>query len=196
MAVVRRLADQFTTVYGFSDLKKYSRLDPTFSTLPQNVTEILINNFQNLDLLQLTTLQENAELNIPTGPSLSDEQLLRHSNENLQTILEVDEQEELFNTHPPSAPNLTTTPATSLILAPQDSINEAEQTINTSISKPISPISTTSTDNKTQNKQIIKPTLRTSPIMTRNRTSKLNIETNSDSDNSDQELDRKQVSFQ
>ena len=66
-AVVRRLADQFTTVYGFSDLKKYSRLDPTFSTLPQNVTEILINNFQNLDLLQLTTLQENAELNIQTS---------------------------------------------------------------------------------------------------------------------------------
>ena len=94
-------------------MKKYSRLDPTFSTLPQNVTEILINNFQNLDLLQLTTLQENAELNIPTGPSLSDEQLLRHPNENLQTILEVDEQEELFNTQPPSAPNLTTTPATS-----------------------------------------------------------------------------------
>ena len=93
--------------------------------------------------------------------------------------------------------NLTTTPATSLILVPQDLINEAEQTINPSISKPISPISTTlSTDNKTQNKQIIKPTLRTSPIMTRNRTSKLNIETNSDSDNSDQELDRKQVSFQ
>ena len=31
---------------------------------------------------------------------------------------------------------------------------------------------------------------------TRNRTNKLNIEKNSDSEDSDQELDRKQVSFQ
>ena len=33
-ALVKRLADGYSTIYSYEDLKKYSRLDPSFSTLP------------------------------------------------------------------------------------------------------------------------------------------------------------------
>ena len=57
-AVVRRLADDLVTVYSLEDLKKYSRLDPQFQTLPQEVKGVLVNSFQDLDILHFKTLQK------------------------------------------------------------------------------------------------------------------------------------------
>ena len=58
-AVVRRLADDLVTVYSLEDLKKYSRLDPQFQPLPQEVKDVLVNSFQDLDILHFETLQKN-----------------------------------------------------------------------------------------------------------------------------------------
>ena len=69
-AVDRRLADDFVTVYSLEDLKKYSRLDPQFQTLPQEVKDVLVNSFQDLDILHFETLQKFSELNLPQGPIL------------------------------------------------------------------------------------------------------------------------------
>ena len=57
-AVVRRLADDLVTVYSLEDLKKYSRLDPQFQTFPQEVKDVLVNSFQDLDILHFKTLQK------------------------------------------------------------------------------------------------------------------------------------------
>ena len=70
-ALIRRLSDSFTTIYGYADIKKYSRLDPEFSTLPHPVRDVLINDFQALDALHFETLRAHSELNIPLGVEIN-----------------------------------------------------------------------------------------------------------------------------
>ena len=50
-ALLKRLVDGYSTIYSYEDLKKYSRLDPSFSTLPPLVRDVLIHNFQDLNKL-------------------------------------------------------------------------------------------------------------------------------------------------
>ena len=197
-AVVRRLADQFTTVYGFSDLKKYSRLDPTFSTLPQNVKDILINNFQNLDLLQLTTIQEHAELNIPTGPSLTDEESDQNFEISLPTIMEEDEQGKPTNKQTAPVSDTDKNPEKTLEMELQDTAITSLQSNNPKVQDSNAP--SVETLHNTVHSKPNKPTtplLRTSPIMTRQQTNKLRLSNSSDSDSdSDPDLERRKVSFQ
>ena len=69
-ALVRRLGDTFTTVYSYNDIKKYSPLDPTFSTLPQSVRDILINDFENLNKNHYTELRKYSKLDLPNNEPL------------------------------------------------------------------------------------------------------------------------------
>ena len=57
-------------VYSLEDLKKYSRLDLQFQTIPQEVKDVLVHSFKDLDILHFETLQIFSELNLPQGPIL------------------------------------------------------------------------------------------------------------------------------
>ena len=71
-ALVKRLADGYSTVYGYQDLKKYSRLDPSFSTLPPPVRDVLIHKFQDLNRVHYDKLRQHASLNLPNSIKLFD----------------------------------------------------------------------------------------------------------------------------
>ena len=71
-ALIRRLSDSFTTVYSYNDIKKYSPLDPTFSTLPQSVRDILINEFELLIKNHYTELWKFSKLDLPNNEPLFD----------------------------------------------------------------------------------------------------------------------------
>ena len=71
-ALVKRLVDGYPTVYGYQDLKKYSRLDPSFSTLPQPVRDVLIHKFQDLNKLHYMELRKHATFTLPDSIKLFD----------------------------------------------------------------------------------------------------------------------------
>ena len=71
-ALLKRLADGYSTIYSYEDLKKYSRLDPSFSTLPPPVRDVLIHNFQELNKLHYDQLREHALLPLPNSIKLFD----------------------------------------------------------------------------------------------------------------------------
>ena len=68
--LVRRLSDGFTTTYGMDAIKKYSRLDPQFSTLPISVREVLMNEFLDLQQSHYSVLRKHATLDLPQGMEL------------------------------------------------------------------------------------------------------------------------------
>jgi len=69
--VVQRLSDSFQSVYSKDHVKKYNRLDASFSHLPQPVKDVLINKFEKLDKLHFDELQKHAQLHLPQGFSLN-----------------------------------------------------------------------------------------------------------------------------
>ena len=69
--VTQRLSDSFTSVYSKDDVKLYNRLDASFSHLPQEVKEVLINKFEDLDKLHFDTLQKYAKLPLPQSTILN-----------------------------------------------------------------------------------------------------------------------------
>jgi len=69
--VTQRLSDSFTSVYSKDDVKLYNRLDASFSHLPQEVKEVLINKFEDLDKLHFDTLQKYAKLPLPQSTVLN-----------------------------------------------------------------------------------------------------------------------------
>ena len=71
-ALVKRLADGYSTIYSYEDLKKYSRLDPSFSTLPPPVRDVLIHDFQDLNKLHYDQLRQHAVLPLPNSIKLFD----------------------------------------------------------------------------------------------------------------------------
>ena len=66
----QRLCDTFKSVYANDDVKKYKRQDASFSHLPSEVCNVLINKFADLDKLNFTTIQKHAEIPIPQGLDL------------------------------------------------------------------------------------------------------------------------------
>lgn len=70
--LVRRLADGFTALYSMDDLKKYQGTDPVFSTLPPEVSKVLLHEFKELIDTDFKTLMQYDPLDIPTGIQLTD----------------------------------------------------------------------------------------------------------------------------
>ena len=68
--VTQRLCDTFKSVYAKDDVKKYNRLDASFSHLPSEVCNVLINKFADLDKLDFTIIQKHAEIPISQGLDL------------------------------------------------------------------------------------------------------------------------------
>ena len=114
-AVVRRLADGYSTIYGYGDLKKYSRLDPTFSNLPQSVRDILINKFEDLNQLSYTNLRKYATLELPQN-----EKLFNIDEENIEN----DNIEENFEDTPPNVNNTELREIENNILIPGSTQNQ------------------------------------------------------------------------
>ena len=46
--LIKRLADGFTGLYSFDDMKLYKGSDPIFSTIPPEVSKVLLNKFTDL----------------------------------------------------------------------------------------------------------------------------------------------------
>ncbi len=69
--VTQRLSDSFPSVYSKDDVKIYNRLDASFSHLPQEVKDVLINKFTDLDKLHFDILQKHAKLPLPQGQILN-----------------------------------------------------------------------------------------------------------------------------
>jgi hypothetical protein len=65
--LVRRLADNFTALYSMDDLKLYKGTDPIFSTLPVEVSKVLLHDFKDLIDSDYLTILQHDPLDIPTG---------------------------------------------------------------------------------------------------------------------------------
>jgi hypothetical protein len=69
---VKRLADNFESVYGNDDLKKYDKTSPLFAQLPPQVSRVLLHDFENLLNSDLCTIAKFDTLNGPNGMQLFD----------------------------------------------------------------------------------------------------------------------------
>jgi len=69
---VKRLADNFESVYGNDDLKKYDKTSPLFAQLPPQVSRVLLHDFENLLNSDLCTIAKFDTLNGPNGIQLFD----------------------------------------------------------------------------------------------------------------------------
>ena len=68
--LVKRLGDGFTSLYSNSDLKLYEGSSPLFSTLPVEVSKVLLHSFSDLLDSDLTTLTRVDPLTLPTAVTL------------------------------------------------------------------------------------------------------------------------------
>ena len=207
-AVVRRLADDFVTVYSLEDLKKYSRLDPQFQTLPQEVKDVLVNSFQELDILHFETLQKFSELNLPQGPILftSDHQF--EDAPNTETNPSPDNNDfpgdiknSLQNPISPAINNTNSPPLNANILPetminlPQHFLANADTNIDfPSTLLPNTMLSTQQKKPNARNQKTAKPKQR-SPILTRQRAKENYPPAISDSDSDSDTSLSKQVQF-
>ena len=64
--LIKKLATGYTQIYSNDHLKKYDRLDPSFSILPPEVTDI-IKGPRDLDELDIQTLQRFDDFSLPKG---------------------------------------------------------------------------------------------------------------------------------
>ena len=74
--LLKRLADGFQTIYNKNIIKKYNKLDATFSHLPPETTEVLVHKFDELENRHFDKLRNVAELNLPNSEILDDTVLL------------------------------------------------------------------------------------------------------------------------
>ena len=88
-ALVRRLADNFMTIYRLDRLKLYKNIDPQFLTLPNEILHILKHTSSDFDLIQLEIIRKLDPLDIPTGLDLSNHPMEAYQNEN-ENLLETD----------------------------------------------------------------------------------------------------------
>ena len=79
---VKRLADNFESVYGNDDLKKYDKTSPLFAQLPPQVSRVLLHDFENLLNSDLCTIAKFDTLNGPNGMQLFDNDIDDPENEN------------------------------------------------------------------------------------------------------------------
>ncbi|MBG0744848.1 MAG: DDE-type integrase/transposase/recombinase [Cylindrospermopsis raciborskii KL1] len=79
---VKRLADNFESVYGNDDLKKYDKTSPLFAQLPPQVSRVLLHDFENLLNSDLCTIAKFDTLNGPNGMQLFDNDIDDPENDN------------------------------------------------------------------------------------------------------------------
>ena len=70
--LIKRLADGFTALYSMDDIKLYKGTDPIFSTLPPEVTKVLLHNFRDLIDTDFKIILKHDPLDLPTGIPLID----------------------------------------------------------------------------------------------------------------------------
>jgi len=70
--LVKRLADGFTALYNQEDMKIYKGTDPIFSTLPPEVSKVLLHEFKDLISEDFTTILKYDPLPVPSSIPLVD----------------------------------------------------------------------------------------------------------------------------
>ena len=81
--LVKRLSDGYTTLYSNDDLKKYDAKSPHFSSLPVEISRVLLHDFQELiepDFLEIT---KHDTLELPTSITLFSDESHNEENERL-----------------------------------------------------------------------------------------------------------------
>ena len=71
-SVVRRISDNFTSMYGNDHIKLYNQLDPMFMDLDPEIRSIIKNDFTELDALQFEKIQKLDTYPIPNGIELNE----------------------------------------------------------------------------------------------------------------------------
>jgi hypothetical protein len=68
--LVKRLSDGFTSLYSNDDIKKYEATSPLFSTIPPEVSKVLLHDFENLLDSDLCTITKYDRFDLPGGIDL------------------------------------------------------------------------------------------------------------------------------
>jgi hypothetical protein len=71
--LVKRLSDGFTSLYSNDDIKKYEATSPLFSTIPPEVSKVLLHDFENLLDSDLCTITKYDKFDLPGGINLLEE---------------------------------------------------------------------------------------------------------------------------
>jgi hypothetical protein len=71
--LVKRLSDGFTSLYSNDDIKKYEATSPLFSTIPPEVSKVLLHDFENLLDSDLCTITKYDKFDLPGGIDLLEE---------------------------------------------------------------------------------------------------------------------------
>ena len=71
-SLVRRLSDNFVSLYSNNDLKRYDGADPLFNTLPKEISKILLHKFQEFLSYDFTEIAKHDPFEIPNGIQLFD----------------------------------------------------------------------------------------------------------------------------
>jgi hypothetical protein len=71
-SLIRRLSDNFVSLYANDALKKYDGADPVFSTLPKEITKVLLHKFQDFLSFDFTEIAKFDTFDIPNGIQLFD----------------------------------------------------------------------------------------------------------------------------
>ena len=71
-SLIKRLSDSFVALYANDHLKKYDGADPLFSTLPPEISHILLYDFKDFLSSDFTTFAKFDEMKIPDGIQLFD----------------------------------------------------------------------------------------------------------------------------
>jgi hypothetical protein len=67
---VKRLSDGFTSLYSNDDIKKYEATSPLFSTIPPEVSKVLLHDFEHLLDSDLCTITKYDKFDLPGGIDL------------------------------------------------------------------------------------------------------------------------------
>jgi RNase H-like domain found in reverse transcriptase/Integrase zinc binding domain len=70
--LIQRISDGFKALYSNNDLKKYNGGDPLFRTLPKEISNVLLHDFQDFLTHDLTTIITFDPMDLPTGLILKD----------------------------------------------------------------------------------------------------------------------------
>ena len=71
-SLIRRLSDNFVSLYANDHLKKYDGADPLFSTLPKEISKILLHTFQDFLSHDFSEIAKFDNFDIPDGIQLYD----------------------------------------------------------------------------------------------------------------------------
>jgi hypothetical protein len=89
--LVKRLSDGFTSLYSNDDIKKYEATSPLFSTIPPEVSKVLLHDFENLLDSDLCTITKYDKFELPGGIDLlEDSDTPSHSKSNSNDLFSED----------------------------------------------------------------------------------------------------------